>query len=54
MAQDGSTFAYIHRNHNLPFYAKEALIFPYLLQHQPTASLHTNPDTDSYHDISSK
>ena len=47
MSQDGSTF-HTHRNHILPYYPKELLIFPYLRQYHSTPSLVNNPDTESY------
>ena len=47
MSQDSSTFQ-THENHNLPYYAKEPVIFPYLKQYHSTPSLINNPDTDPY------
>ena len=42
-----------HRNHFLPNYPKESIIFPYLRQNHPTPSVLNNPDTDSYQDFNS-
>ena len=47
MSQDGSTFQ-THRNHILPYYPKEPVVFPYLKQYHSTPSLIYIPDTDSY------
>ena len=49
MSQNGSTFQ-THRNHFLPYYPKEPVIFPYLKQYHSAPSLINNPDTDSHHD----
>ena len=49
MSQDGSSFQ-THRNHILPYYPKELVIFPYLKQYHSTPSLINNPDTDPYQD----
>ena len=49
MSQDGSTFQ-THRNHILPYYPKELVIFPYLKHYHSTPSLINNPDTDPYQD----
>ena len=53
MAQDGSTFR-THRNHKLPYYPKEPLIFSYIRQCHSTPSHINNPDTDSCEDKSYK
>ena len=53
MSQDGSTFQ-THRNHVLPYYPKEPVIFPGLRQYHSTTSLINNPDTDSYQDKTSQ
>ena len=53
MSQDGSTFK-THRNHILPYYPKEPVIFLYLKQYHSTPSLTNNPDTDSYQDTFSQ
>ena len=50
MAQIGSTF-HTHRNHILPYYPKNLIVFPYLRQYQPTPSLLNNPEIDSHQDI---
>ena len=47
LSQDGSTFQ-THRNHILPYYPKEPIIFPYIKQYHSTPSLIKNPDTESY------
>ena len=49
LSQDGSTFQ-THRNHILPYYPKEPVIFPNLKQYHSTSSLIKIPDTDSYQD----
>ena len=49
MLQDGSSF-HKYRNHNLSYYPKEPVLFPYLRQYRSTSSLLNNPDTDSYQD----
>ena len=51
MDQNGATF-HTHRNRILPYYPKETLIFPYLRQYHSTPSFLSNPDKDSYQDIS--
>ena len=53
MSKDGSTFP-THRNHILPYYPKEPVIFPYLRQYHSTLSPINNPDTDSYQDTFSQ
>ena len=53
LSQDGSTFQ-THRNHILPYYPKEPIIFPYIKHYHSTPSLINNPDTDSYQDTFSQ
>ena len=53
LSQDGSTFQ-THRNHILPYYPKEPIIFPYIKDYHSTPSLINNPDTEPYQDISSQ
>ena len=53
LSQDGSTFQ-THGNHNLPYYPKEPIIFPYIKHYHSTPSLINNPDTDSYQDTFSQ
>ena len=52
-SQDGSTFQ-THRNHILPYYPKEPIIFPYNKHYHSTPSLINNPDTDLYQDTFSQ
>ena len=49
LSQDGSTFQ-THRNHIIPYYPKEPIIFPYIKHYHSTPSLINNPDTESYQD----
>ena len=49
LSQDGSTFQ-THRNHIIPYYPKEPIIFPYIKHYYSTPSLINNPDTQSYQD----
>ena len=49
LSQDGSTFQ-THRNHIIPYYPKEPIIFPYIKHYYSTPSLINNPDTESYQD----
>ena len=53
LSQDGSTFQ-THRNHILPYYPKEPIIFPYIKHYHSTPSLINNPDTDPYQDTFSQ
>ena len=53
MSQHGSTFQ-THRNHILPYYPIEPVIFIYLKQYHSTPSLINNPDTDTYQDTFSQ
>ena len=53
LSQDGSTFQ-THRNHILPYYPKEPIIFPYIKHYHSTPSLINNPDTDLYQDTFSQ
>ena len=53
LSQDGSTFQ-THRNHILPYYPKEPIIFPYIKHYHSTPSLINNPDTESYQDTFSR
>ena len=53
LSQDGSTFQ-THRNHTLPYYPKEPIIFPYIKHYHSTPSLINNPDTESYQDTFSR
>ena len=53
LSQDGSTFQ-THRNHILPYYPKEPIIFPYIKQYHSTPSLINNPDTEPYQDTFSQ
>ena len=53
LSQDGSTFQ-THRNHILPYYPKELIIFPYIKHYHSTPSLINNPDTDPYQDTFSQ
>ena len=53
MSQDGSTFQ-THRNHILPYYPKEPVIFPYFKQYHSTPSLIKNPDPGLYQDTFSQ
>ena len=53
LSQDGSTFQ-THRNHFLPYYPKEPIIFPYIKHYHSTPSLINNPDTDHYQDTFSQ
>ena len=43
-----------HRNHILPYYPKEPVIFPYLKQYHSTPSLINDTDTDYYQDTFSQ
>ena len=52
-SQDGSTFQ-THRNHILPYYPKEPIIFPYIKHYHSTPSLINNPDTEPYQDTFSQ
>ena len=52
IAQDGSTF-HSHRNHVLPYYPKEPILFSYLRQYHSTPSPLNNPDTELYQDVHS-
>ena len=45
LSQDSSTFQ-THRNHILPYYPKEPIIFPYIKHYHFTPSLINNPDTE--------
>ena len=53
LSQDGSTFQ-THRNHILPYYPKEPIIFPYIKHYRSTPSLINNPDTEPYQDTFSR
>ena len=53
LSQDGSTFQ-THRNHVLPYYPKEPIIFPYIKHYHSTSSLINNPDTEPYQDTFSQ
>ena len=53
LSQNGSTFQ-THRNHILPYYPKEPIIFPYIKHYHSTPSLINNPDTDPYQDTFSQ
>ena len=53
LSQDGSTFQ-THRNHILPYYPKEPIIFPYIKHYHSTPSLINNPDTDPHQDTFSQ
>ena len=53
MSQDGSTFQ-THRNHIIPSYPKEPVVFPYLRQYHSTPSLINNPDSEPYQDTFSQ
>ena len=53
LSQEGSTIQ-IHRNHILPYYPKEHIIFPYIKQYHSTPSLINNPDTESNQDTFSR
>ena len=53
MSQDGFTFQ-TRRNHILPYYPKEPVIFPNLRQYLSTPSYINNPDADSYQDKTSQ
>ena len=46
-------FTLTHGDHVLTYYPKEPGNFPYLRQYHSNPSLLNNPDTDSYHEISS-
>ena len=47
LSQDISTFQ-THRNHILPYYPKEPIIFPYIKHYLSTPSLINNLDTEPY------
>ena len=53
LSQDGSTFQ-THRNHILPYYPKEPIIFPYIKHYHSTPSQLNNPDTEPYQDTFSQ
>ena len=53
LSQDGSTFP-THRNHILPYYPREPIIFPYIKHYHSTPSLINNPDTEPYQDTFSQ
>ena len=53
LSQEGSTFQ-THRNHIIPYYPKEPIIFPYIKHYHSTPSLINNPDTESYQDTFSR
>ena len=53
LSQVGSTFQ-THRNHFLPYYPKEAIIFPYIKHYHSSPSLINNPDTEPYQDTFSQ
>ena len=53
LSQDGSTFQ-THRNHIIPYYPKEPIIFPYIKHYHSTPSLINNPDTEPYQDTFSQ
>ena len=53
LSQDGSTFQ-THRNHTIPYYPKEPIIFPYIKHYHSIPSLINNPDTKSYQDTFSR
>ena len=53
LSQDGPTFQTL-RNHILPYYPKEPIIFRYIKHYHSTPSLINNPDTESYKDTFSR
>ena len=46
--QDGSTF-HTHRNHTIPYYPKEHLIYPHVQSYKHLSTIN-DPDLDSYQD----